>query len=138
MSILVAWVGNADLRAAASEPDAGKGPLLGAVQAMPFEVVHVLSDHPAEKTKTYASWLRDQGRVSVVEHQTKLTSPTDHKDIYREATSVLSEILRQSPSAALTLHLSPGTPAMASIWLLSAKTRFPARHRRDAVAVSPG
>ncbi len=127
MSILVAWVGNADLRAAASEPDAGKGPLLGAVQAMPFKVVHVLSDHPAEKTKTYASWLRDQGRVSVVEHQTKLTSPTDHKDIYRAATSVLSEIRRQSPSAAITLHLSPGTPAMASIWLLLAKTRFPAR-----------
>ncbi len=127
MSTLVAWVGNADLRAAASEPDAGLGPLLGAVKAMVFDVVHVLSDHPPEKTRAFASWLRDRGQVAVVEHQTKLTSPTDHKDIYREATKVLSEIRKQAPDTAITLHLSPGTPAMASIWLLLAKTKFPAR-----------
>ncbi len=127
MSILVAWLGNADLRAAASDPGAGVGPLLGAVQAIQFGVVHVLSDHPFEETKAYASWLRDRGQVSVIEHQTKLTSPTDHKDIYHEATKVLSEVRKQTPDTPITLHLSPGTPAMASIWLLLAKTKFPAR-----------
>ena len=127
MSLLVAWVGIADLRAAASGPDAGMGPLLGAVRAIHFEVVHVLSDHPPEETRAYAAWLQTQGQVHVVAHQTKLTSPTDHRDIYREATRVLSEIRKQAPAASMTLHLSPGTPAMASIWLLLAKTRFPAR-----------
>ncbi len=127
MSILVTWLGITDLRAATSKPDTERGPVLGAVKAYTFECVHLLSDHSLEKTRAYASWLRDQGQVLVVEHQTKLTSPTDHKDIYREASRVLSEIRKQTPGAEITLHLSPGTPAMASIWLLLAKTLFPAR-----------
>ncbi len=127
MSILIAWLGNTDLRAVSSEPDAERGPVFGAVKALPFDCVHLLSDHPTEKTKQYVSWLSEQGRVPVIQHPTKLSSPTDHKDIYVEATKVLSEIREQTPDAAITLHLSPGTPAMASIWLLLAKTKFPSR-----------
>lgn len=127
MSILVGWLGNADLRAAASEQDAELGPLLGAVQTFSFEKIYLLSDHPPEKTRAYADWLQAKGQVPVIQHQAKLASPTDHKDIYREATRVLGEIRNQYPQTSMTLHLSPGTPAMASIWLLLAKTRFPAR-----------
>ena len=127
MSILVTWLGNTDLRAAASDPDVKLGPVLGAVQAYSFGIVHLLSNYSSEETRSYAAWLRDRGQSTVFEHQTKLSSPTNHKDIYREATKVLSEIRKQSPDAAITLHLSPGTRAMAAIWILLAKTKFPAR-----------
>jgi DNA-binding NtrC family response regulator len=127
MSILVAWLGNTDLRNAETEHDNEFGPIIGAVKALSPSVVHLLSDHPLEKTRAYATWLRTRGKVEVVEHQAKLSSPTDHKDIYQAATGVLSEIRKQAPESPITLHLSPGTPAMASIWLLLAKTRFPAR-----------
>jgi DNA-binding NtrC family response regulator len=126
MTILVAWVGKTDLRAAAQEAGIGLGPVLGAVRAMPFDSVHLLSDHPRETTMSFAAWLEKSGPVPVVVHRVKLASPTDYNDIYKEATRVLSEIRAQFPGSPLTLHLSPGTPAMASIWLLLAKTRFPA------------
>jgi transcriptional regulator with GAF, ATPase, and Fis domain len=127
MSILVAWLGKTDLRAAAADPGSELGPVLGAVKAFSFDSVHLLSNHPQDQTRAYASWLHNTGQVSVIQHETSLTSPTNHKDIYREATRVLSEIRKQKPGSVITLHLSPGTPAMASIWLLLAKTRFPAR-----------
>lgn len=127
MSILVAWLGNTDLRNAETEHENEFGPILGAVKALPIKEVHLLSDHPQERTRAYATWLHTRGKVEVTEHQTQLSSPTDHKDIYQAATRVLSEIRKQSPDSPITLHLSPGTPAMASIWLLLAKTRFPAR-----------
>ena len=127
MKILVAWLGNSDLRASTSGPSDEVGPTLGAVRVFLFDSVHLLSDHEPEVTQRFRSWLSEQGGVAVTAHQCMLSSPTDHKDIYREATKVLSEIRKQTPDAAITLHLSPGTPAMASIWLLLAKTRFPAR-----------
>ncbi len=33
---------------------------------------------------------------------------------------------RQQPATGSTFHLSPGTPAMAAVWIILAKTRFPA------------
>ena len=56
----------------------------------------------------------------------RCTSPTSFEEIFRAASNVLDEIKRASPSDPLTFHLSPGTPAMAAIWILLAKTRYPA------------
>lgn len=127
MSILLAWLGNTDLRASES-PDSGEGgPILGAIKAMGFDVVHLLSDHSASATRAYALWLEGQTDAAASSHQIKLTSPTSFEEIFRAATAVIEEVRQASPSAPLTFHLSPGTPAMAAIWLLLAKTRYPAR-----------
>ncbi|RDK07776.1 sigma-54 interaction domain-containing protein [Cupriavidus lacunae] len=127
MSILLAWLGNTDLRASES-PDSGEGgPILGAIKAMGFDVVHLLSDHSASKTRAYARWLECQTDATVSSHQVKLTSPTSFEEIFKAATPVIEEVRQASPTTPLTFHLSPGTPAMAAIWLLLAKTRYPAR-----------
>ena len=127
MAILLAWLGNADLRAAdAGFPDE-QGPVLGALNACAFEALHLLSDHSAQKTRSYTLWLGGQSSVPVMPHQAKLTSPTSFEEIFRAVVGVISEIKRTSPAVELTFHLSPGTPAMAAIWLLLAKTRYPAR-----------
>ena len=127
MPILLAWLGNTDLRASESGDVNLQGPVLGAMKAFRYGSVHLLSDHSAQKTHAYALWLGQQIEVPVVPHQVKLTSPTSFEEIFRAATDVIEKVKIASPTAALTFHLSPGTPAMAAIWLLLAKTRYPAR-----------
>lgn len=127
MSILLAWLGNTDLRASETQDLVEQGPILGAVKAIPFDSVHLLSDHPPPKSRAYVKWLEGAANISVTLHPVKLTSPTSHEEIYRAATQVIQSMRGAHPEADLTFHLSPGTPAMAAIWLLLAKTHFPAR-----------
>jgi transcriptional regulator with PAS, ATPase and Fis domain len=127
MNILLAWLGNADLRASEGGDAAERGPILGALTAFTFDGLHLLSDHGPQKTRAYAKWLGENSPVEVMAHQAKLTSPTAYEEIFRAAVGLIDEIRGASPACNLTFHLSPGTPAMAAIWLLLAKTRCPAR-----------
>ena len=127
MAILLAWLGNADLRAAEAGGTDEQGPILGALKAFPFDALHLLSDHSIQKTRAYAQWVGRQSSVPVTAHQAELTSPTSFEEIFRAAVGVIEEVKRASPFGDLVFHLSPGTPAMAAIWLLLAKTRYPAR-----------
>src|SRR5690606_21610300 len=122
MAILLAWLGITDLRASESSGASELGPILSAVKALAFDSVHLLSDHPAQKTRAYTLWLQQQTGTRVTAHPVKLGSPTGHEDIYRAAVQVIQAVRKQAPEAELTYHLSPGTPAMAAIWLLLAKT----------------
>ena len=126
MSILLAWLGNTDIRASeASEAD-GSGPIRGALRALPFSSVHLLSDHSPKQTHAYAKWLGQQTGVAIIPRQVKLTSPTSFEEIYLAANDAIQAVHSASPREELTFHLSPGTPAMAAVWILLAKTRFPA------------
>lgn len=127
MSLLVSWLGLTDLRASEATDSAEPGPILSALTAVPFDGVHLLSDHPASKSRGYVKWLTQQRNVKAEVHSVKLDSPTKHEEIYRAAVEVLQEVRRQAPGAEFVYHLSPGTPAMAAIWLLLAKTTHPAR-----------
>lgn len=127
MEILLAWLGNADLCASEGGDPAEQGPILGALKAFTFDELHLLSDHAPQKTRAYAKWLEGRASVSVTAHQVKLVSPTAYEEIFRAAVGLLEKIRRASPACKFTFHLSPGTPAMAAIWLLLAKTRFAAR-----------
>lgn len=127
MVILLAWLGNTDLRASEAQDVAEQGPILGAANAMHFDAIHLLSDHSALKSRAYAKWLETQSNTAVTQHSAKLTSPTSHEEIYRAAIQVVQSVRDANPGADLVFHLSPGTPAMAAIWLLLAKTRHPAR-----------
>ena len=60
-------------------------------------------------------------------HYVTLASPTDFGAIYQYARQVVAETTAgQQPRDGLAFHLSPGTPAMASVWIILARTRFPA------------
>lgn len=114
MAILLAWLGNADLRAAEVGSSDEQGPILSALKAFSFETLHLLSDHGTQKTRAYTQWLEEQSSVPVISHQAKLTSPTSFEEIFRAAIGTIDEIRRISPLDDLTFHLSPGTPAMAA------------------------
>lgn len=123
---LLAWVGNTDLRVSESADTNDLGPILGALKALQFSEVHLLSDHNPQKTRSYVQWLAKQTGLPVFPHPVKLTSPTNFEEIFRAVRTVIEEIRSASPLSPLTFHLSPGTPAMAAVWILLAKTRYPA------------
>ncbi len=122
---LVAWMGRTDLKAATGDPEAGLGPILQGVQAGSYDAIYLLSDFPAAESKSYIKWLASRTSAAIHLRSVKLTSPINFGEIYEHVVEVLNPIDQRG--TRLTYHLSPGTPAMASVWILLAKTTHPAR-----------
>jgi DNA-binding NtrC family response regulator len=122
--LLFAWLGNSDLQAASSEtPD---GPIASAVLARRPDEVVVVSSQSAERTRDFGAWLHRATGTRVVVHAVTLSSPTHLGDIHQCATAAVADALARHRGAKLTFHLSPGTPAMAAVWIILGKTRYPA------------
>lgn len=125
--VLVAWIGNTDLRAARGEIAASLGPIGQALKERAFSKVHLLSDHSAGDTKAYTAWLKKSFESEVVIHPAKLSGPTQFGEIYEAALRLLHDLHKShDESIRAAYHLSPGTPAMAAVWILLAKTIHPA------------
>jgi DNA-binding NtrC family response regulator len=139
--ILVSWIGHADLLAMADDlGEDGKkllaeakiggknvekpGPLKTAVSRERFDEVHLLSDFAKVVNRPFANWL---GSKPVV-HAVELPDPSDYSEVFRQVDRVLGEITgnRKDRHPELCILLSPGTPAMAAVWILLGKSRYPA------------
>lgn len=122
--VLLAWIGFTDLQAT----NGGEaGPIAEALAARKFDRVVLLNNLDKERVVPYVRWLEKHTEADVVVQQHTLSSPTDHADIYRAVTSTVAWAREKfGATAKLTFHLSPGTPAMAAIWIIVAKTRFEA------------
>ncbi len=126
--MLVSWLGQTDINSSRSDRKAGLGPLAQAVQQLKVEHLVALNNYPANEAKGYFLWLKDIcPHVQIELRQVTLSSPTCYKEIYQAAASILDGLQQKHPKAKLTFHLSPGTPAMAAVWIILARTRFPAR-----------
>ena len=124
-NVLITWIGRTDLRAATGEPNSGLGPIAQAIQTGAYQSIHLISDFSPEESKAYVQWIRSLTELKVVLHVVKLSSPINFGEIYERVVEVLGAV--SNAASRLTFHLSPGTPAMASVWILLAKTTFPAR-----------
>lgn len=124
--VLVAWLGRTDLRAPTEGDAVGQGPIAQALDSRDFDEAFLLSDYDDTLVQPYLGWLRGRAksRVEVLHH--KLTSPTNFGEIYEAALRGVEHALGKARDAQLTFHLSPGTPAMAAVWIILGKTRFPA------------
>jgi transcriptional regulator with PAS, ATPase and Fis domain len=123
--ILVAWIGRTDLKAASGDAIAGLGPICQATQHSVYSTIHLLSDFAPELAQSFVNWLAAKTSSKIHLHVVKLSSPINFGEIYQGAVSVLNQI--QRANTEITYHLSPGTPAMQSVWILLAKTTHPAR-----------
>ncbi len=125
---LVTWIGHADLRASEDEENLGAGPIAQALIARQFDRAFLITDHEREDVRCYCRWLRtrcDHVKLQLL-HET-LTGPTEFGEIYVAAVRSCETALAEGDEdTSLTFHLSPGTPAMAAVWIILAKTRFPA------------
>lgn len=125
--VLISWIGQADLNASTGAKEAGRGPVGQAVTSRPFDHVVLLCNYPKKDASRFVSWLEEQTRATVTLGMVELTSPTDFGEIYEAVTRHIEQVRRQfGPESRLTYHLSPGTPAMAAVWIIVAKTRFAA------------
>jgi len=133
--ILVSWIGHADLRAAEGDAGAGIGPIAQAAAFKDFAQIVLLSDYGEARTRGYLAWLGGRTRAGLIVRPVALSSPMHFGEIYQAARQVLGELTAgPSPQSGLTIHLSPGTPAMAAVWILLAKTRFPAELIQSSAA----
>ena len=87
--ILVAWLGNTDLRVSGNELGGELGPIGQAVREREFEAVHLLTDHTPRQSKAYRTWLNERCGIKATLHPVSLTSPTRFDEIYEAAVSVL-------------------------------------------------
>jgi DNA-binding NtrC family response regulator len=125
--ILSCWLGATDIKAASGQEDVGLGPVAQAVEARAYTEVVLLNNWGKEASDKYVDWLQEKTPSQITLKHIQLSGPTDFGEIYQAATAVISEKIQEHGSdTGLVFHLSPGTPAMAAVWILLAKTRFPA------------
>lgn len=126
--VLVSWIGTTDLRAPEEGAEVGSGPVAQALEELRFGEARLLTNHEPSTVEPYRAWLQARAPdVPVHIVQETLSSPTDFGEIYAAAVRACGTVVERAPDAnSLTFHLSPGTPAMAAIWVILAKTRFPA------------
>src|SRR5262245_9447570 len=125
--VLVAWVVRADLRAPEESEAVGIGPIAQAISSRPFDDVYLLSNYDAKTVGPYLKWLKARvaSRIEVV-HE-RLSGPTHFGEIYEAAVRGVERAIGDGKhEVALTFHLSPGTPAMAAVWVILGKTRYQA------------
>jgi len=128
MRVLLSWVGQTDLKASENEATVGPGPVAQSLAAGTYDEAWLLCNYPEGKLSSYLSWLRKRVRTPLHTRHVELSSPTNFAEIHTAVVDTITSALeRHRRDVELTFHLSPGTPAMAAIWIILAKTRFPAQ-----------
>ncbi|HEX8177775.1 MAG TPA: sigma-54 dependent transcriptional regulator [Pyrinomonadaceae bacterium] len=124
---LLAWLGLTDLKAAKNNTEAGLGPIGQAVAGIDCDCIVLLSNFEKSDNTGYLKWLKARTDRPVEIITSSLSSPTDFGEIYEAVVDVIERLRGQGVEAAsFTFHLSPGTPAMAAVWIIVSKTRCPA------------
>lgn len=125
-SVLLAWIGQTDLDCASGRRS-GRGPIASAVAAREFDGLVLLSNYAQASNAAYLGWLEAGGAPPAHLRHEPLHDPTDYGAIHAAAVRAM-DFARETygADADLTVHVSPGTPAMQAVWVLLAKTRFPA------------
>lgn len=128
---LVAWIGKTDHECAEGHHGTDVGPIATSLLGeQKYDRAYLLTNYDFERSKRYCQWLEERTGYpgeSVDLYQVDLSSPIDYGEIYTQVSSHLSSAGLPRGGIELTFHLSPGTPAMAAIWIILAKTRFPAK-----------
>lgn len=120
MDVLICWIGNADLSAAEKDDANNLGPIAQALKDGSYSQAVFLDNYRNERIETYRQWLASRFSVPFEICPIVLSSPTNHKEIYEVARNLVRNVSHRYPEARLTFHISPGTPAMALVWMLLA------------------
>lgn len=128
---LIAWIGKTDHEAAEGVSYAAQGPIANALLGVQrFDKIYLLTNYPHARSVVFCTWLEKiTGYLpnQVELYDIDLLSPIDYAEIYVKVCANLLAAHLPRDEVELTFHLSPGTPAMAAIWIILSRTRFPAR-----------
>jgi len=128
---LYSWIGRTDISCYREKNELAPGPLAQAVLSGKFKRIHILSNWPVGEEGGYIPWLLSLLKRNKISHEeiditlrnVELSGPTDFASIYESVSSILKHSVKDE---IRSFHLSPGTPAMASIWILLSSGEFPA------------
>src|SRR5215831_5334901 len=124
---LLAWIGMTDLRAARGDEESMPGPIASVIENRSYKSIELLSNLSKADNTEFTTWLRGRTDVPINLNQVPLTDPTNFGAIYRGVVKVIEKLRgNRADLPDLSFHLSPGTPAMAAVWIILSKTRFPA------------
>ena len=129
MRILVSWLGENDLRVPEGHPAARPpGPTARVLEERSFDGVVLLSDYPRDREKAYRAFLEGRGAPQVhLRHADLGGDPTDYVAIHNAVVEAMAFVATKfGEDVDLSVHVSPGTPAMHAVWVLLVKTRYPA------------
>ena len=127
-NVLFAWLGLTDINASKGDKRKGLGPIAQALKGKDFDDLVLITNLSEKVNKSYIKWLSSQTKVRILENKVKLQSPTHFGDIYEGAVKIIEAVKKKFKSEfEIFFHLSPGTPAMASVWIILSKTRYPAQ-----------
>ena len=125
-TVLLAWIGQTDLDCASGQRP-GPGPIGSVVAARTFDALVLLTNYPAPENRAFVDWLVEEGAPSIHLRTEALSDPTDYGAIHAAAVRAFDFTRDEfGADADLAVHVSPGTPAMQAVWVLLAKTRYPA------------
>lgn len=128
---LIAWIGKTDHECAEGLHGNQVGPIATALIGQHrYDRVYLLTNYDFARSQRYCAWLENKTGYpgnTVDLYQLDLASPIDYGEIYDQVSGHLRRAGLPRDGVELTFHLSPGTPAMAAIWIILAKTRFPAK-----------
>jgi hypothetical protein len=101
------------------------GPVRTLVEAVSFDRIYLLSNYPKDITQLFLGWLGQEAEA----RYTALSNPTDYGEIFAVVDTEMRAITKalDGKQYEFSILLSPGTPAMAAIWVLLGKTKYPAR-----------
>lgn len=123
---LFAWVGSSDLDAMRTDGTNSLGAIAQALEWGSFQKTILLSNYPAAISESYRVWLQARWVGEVTLKLVHLDNPTDFGQIFQAASRFCKEC-DPGRTYQRVFHLSGGTGAMGAIWLLLAKTKYPAK-----------
>lgn len=127
--VLCAWIGKQDLISAEADGANGLGDICQVATLRHYDELLLLSDYPPDVTSPYLGWLVNRNVKNA--HLTTVNlhgNPANFSAIYEGAKNALQEYLHRKKSRVeFTFHISAGTHAMTTVWVILSNSIFPAR-----------
>lgn len=130
--ICYSWIGDHDLNYITNKSKGAEGPiiaLLNSKYCKDFNELSLLYDlHRKSDVEKYIEFLKSNFKFKMHFNLCNLKDPTDYNEIYMSVRNVIDKTILDSDKSEFKFHFhtSPGTSQMSSIWLLLAKTIYPA------------
>ncbi len=122
MKYFVSWIGRQDIEGAARETPTG--PIVDFLRVHPEVTAVLLADWAKDVTAKYVAAVRRAVDATIDIRPIKLKDPTDYLGIFRAADAALAQLIQDVRADDIAIHTSPGTSAMAAVWILLAKTKY--------------
>ena len=123
MKTLITWIGTQDFKGFSQKIKTG--PVISALNYYKFNNLILLTNN-LDTDENYISWIKENYQINVKLFTNNLNNPTDINEIYKLTRNVLQESkVGELDYNDIFYHLSPGTWAMALVWLLVSQSEFP-------------